>query len=157
MDWANSVEFWHWWVFAVVLIVVEILSPAAFFLWLGIAAGLVGGILLAFPELSWEAQLGAFAVLSVISVFAGRAWFRHNPIATDQPTLNRRGEQYVGRVFALSEPIVNGVGKIRVDDTTWKVNGTDCPSGSRVRVTGVNGVVLLVECGDSSEAPTPAG
>lgn len=146
MEWVESVEFWHWWVFAVALIVVEILSPAAFFLWLGIAAGLVGVILLAMPDLTWQAQLGAFAVLSVVSMFLGRAWLRRNPSTTDQPTLNRRGEQYIGRVFTLSEPIVNGVGKIRVDDTTWKVNGSDCPSGSRVRVAGVDGVVLRVDC-----------
>jgi hypothetical protein len=40
-------------------------------------------------------------------------------VESDQPKLNRRGEQYVGRTFTLEEPIVNGHGKIRVDDSTW--------------------------------------
>lgn len=69
-------------------------------------------------------------------------------IQTDAPTLNRRGQQYVGRVFTLSEAIVNGVGKIKVDDTLWKVKGKDTEVGKRVRVTEVDGVVLLVESVD---------
>ncbi len=58
--------------------------------------------------------------------------------------LNRRGAQYVGRLFTLEQPIVNGVGKLRVDDTTWKIIGEDCPVGTRVRVSGVESTVLKV-------------
>ena len=50
-----------------------------------------------------------------------------------------------GRLATLREPIVNGVGKIRVDDTTWKISGPDCAAGAKVLVTGVDGVVLRVE------------
>ena len=66
-------------------------------------------------------------------------------MVSDEPHLNRRGEQYIGRVFTLDVAIVNGQGKVRVDDTTWKVQGDDCPVGTRVRVHGVDGVVLLVK------------
>jgi hypothetical protein len=83
-------------------------------------------------------------VLSVGSVYLSRRYLRHHPVHTDRPTLNRRGEQYVGRVLTLQVPIVNGTGKVRVDDTTWKVEGEDCASGSRVVVTGVDGAVLRV-------------
>ena len=69
---------------------------------------------------------------------------RH-PTETDQPRLNRRGEQYIGRTFTLDEPIVNGLGKIRVDDSTWKIEGGDCAAGTRITVVGVDGVVLKVE------------
>jgi membrane protein implicated in regulation of membrane protease activity len=48
-------------------------------------------------------------------------------------------------VFTLSEAIVNGTGKIHVDDTMWKVDGADLPEGTQVRVTGVAGTVLTVE------------
>ncbi len=129
-----------------VLVILEIFSPAAFFLWMGIAAGLVGFLLLAVPDVGWVSQVLAFAVLSVLSIVLGRSYLARHPIKTDQPTLNRRGEQYIGRVFTLDAAVVNGVGKIRVDDTSWKVNGPDCPAGSTVRVTGVDGTVLLIEC-----------
>jgi len=102
--------------------------------------------MLIMPGMGWEWQILAFAVLSVASIVVGRMYLKRNPIKTDQPMLNRRGEQYVGRTFTLDENIVNGVGKIRVDDTIWKVNGPDCEAGANVKVTGVNGMVLLVEC-----------
>ncbi len=138
--------YWHWWVLGVVFIILEIFSPGVFFMWLGIAAGVVGLLLLAIPGMSWEWQVLAFAAVSVGSIWLGRSYLMRNPIETDQPLLNRRGEQYVGRVFTLDADMVNGAGKIRVDDTTWKVNGPDCTAGHKVRVTGVNGMVLLVEC-----------
>ncbi len=144
--WLSGIGHWHWWVLGIAFVVLEVFSPAAFFLWLGIAAALVGLLLLAMPQLAWEWQLLAFAGFSVASVVLGRSYLKRHPIRTDQPTLNRRGEQYVGRVFTLETPIVNGNGKIRVDDTSWKVRGPDCPAGSQVRVNGVDGVVLLVEC-----------
>ena len=90
-------------------------------------------------------QLFVFTVLSVISVVAWRVYLKNNPIQTDAPTLNRRGQQYVGRVFTLTEAIVNGVGKIKVDDTLWKVNGKDAPVGKGVRVVKVDGAILQVE------------
>jgi len=64
---------------------------------------------------------------------------------TDQPQLNQRNQQYVGRTIALSEAIQNGVGKVRIDDSLWKVSGTDAAVGTQVKVIGVDGSTLLVE------------
>jgi membrane protein implicated in regulation of membrane protease activity len=141
----GDINYWHWWVLAVVFVVLEIFSPAAFFLWMGVAAGAVGLVLLALPGLDWEWQMLLFAVFSLVSILVFRRYLQFHPIASDQPLLNRRGQQYVGRTFTLAMPIVNGYGKIRVDDSSWKVSGPDCPSGAQVRVTGVDGVVLRVE------------
>ncbi|VAX06676.1 Protein QmcA (possibly involved in integral membrane quality control) [hydrothermal vent metagenome] len=134
-----------WGVLAVALVILEILSPGVFFLWMGIAAGAVGLLVMVVPGLAWEYQLLAFALFCVASILASRWYLKRNPISTDQPQLNRRGEQYVGRIFTLEEPIVNGVGKIKVDDTTWKVCGHDCPAGNQVKVAGVDGVILQVD------------
>ncbi len=144
MDFFKDMAYWHWWVLGIVLLILEVFAPGAFFLWLALAAGVLGVILLAMPALSWETQLLLFAALSVASVLAGRFWLKRHPIDTDQPNLNRRGEQYVGRVFTLEAPVVNGFGKIRVDDTTWKIRGEDCATGSRVRVVSVDGTTLVV-------------
>jgi membrane protein implicated in regulation of membrane protease activity len=143
--WLQNMDFWHWWLVGIVFIVLEVFSPAAFFLWLGVSAGIVGLFMLVQPDMTWEWQLTLFAVFSVVSTVVGRRWFVSHQKQTDQPALNRRGEQYVGRTFTLAEPIVNGAGKIMVDDTTWKISGVDMASGARVRVVGVDGVVLKVE------------
>lgn len=139
------VNHWHWWILAVAFVVLEVFVPGTFFLWLGIAAGVVGLLLLVVPGLGWEYQILIFAVLSVVSVFLGRSYLKRRPLTTDLPALNRRGEQYIDRVFVLEAPIINGLGKIRVDDTTWKIEGQDCPAGAKVRVTGVDGTILRVE------------
>ena len=146
MELLPQIEFWHWWTAAFVFLIIEVFAPGIVFLWLAIAAGLVGFLLLALPETSWQIQLLVWAVLSVVAVFAGRAYLKRRPIESDQPALNRRGEQYVGRTFTLEEPIVNGLGKIRVDDSTWKIEGdNDLPSGTKIKVTAADGTILKVE------------
>lgn len=60
-------------------------------------------------------------------------------------TVNRRGEQYVGRRFTLDQPIVNGDGKLRIDDSVWRVAGEDMAAGTIVRVVGADGVILKVQ------------
>ena len=142
----TQLEFWHWLTFALVLIILEVFSPGAFFLWLGIAAACVGIVMTLRPGLSWQAQMIVFAVLSVASIAFWRLAKSFFPRpASEVPNLNRRAEQYMGRSFDLVEPIINGTGKIKVDDSTWRVRGEDAPLGSLVKVTGVDGIVFEVE------------
>lgn len=140
-----AIDFWHWWIVAVVLVIIEILAPSFFALWMAIAAFLTGLALLLMPQLAWEYQLLMFAVLSVFSIVMWRRYYLKNPIQSDQPNLNRRGEQYIGRLVTLQVPIVDGVGKIKLDDSTWKITGPECPAGTKVRITGLNNVIFSVE------------
>lgn len=143
----SSLVFWHWWILAVVLMSIELFAPAAFFIWCGIAAAIVGLVLLIIPVISWQIQILLFAVLSIVSVLVGRKYLqtRGGAMVSDQPNLNRRGEQYVGRVFTLNEPIVDGTGRVQVDDGSWRIEGKDMVGGSRVKVVAVNGSTLIVE------------
>ncbi len=141
----EQIEFWHWWIAGVVLVIIEVFAPGAVFMWLGISAGIVGAMLLAVPGVSWQVQFLVFAVLSVGSIAGWRVYHKRNPTESDQPSLNRRGEQYVGRTFTLEDGITNGTGVVRVDDSRWKIEGEDLPPGTKVRVTGVEGTVLKVE------------
>lgn len=142
------VEFWHWGVLGFLLLAAEMLLPTGFFLiWIGGAALLVGGIAWLAPAVGWQAQLLLFGVLSVLSFVL---WKRIHPanLPSDQPNLNRRGQSYVGRDFTLGEPIVNGVGRLRVDDSQWRITGPDAAAGARVRVVGADGAILRVELTD---------
>ncbi len=140
-----DIVFWHWLAIGVLLLIVELLAPGMFFLWMAQAAGVTGLLLFVFPAMGWEIQLTIFSVLSVVGIVVARRFFKHHPIESDQPTLNKRTAQYLGRVFTLERPIVNGQGKIRVDDSTWKIRGVDCEAGTKVRVVGADSVVLIVE------------
>ena len=147
---------WHWWILGMVLLGIEVFAPGFFFLWLGIAAGVVGCILYVDPSLSWQMQIILYSLLSVASILVWRYWLRTSLTPpTDQPTLNRRAAQYIGRVFTLEQPIVNGRGRIRLEDTSWSVEGGDLPVGAVVRVAAVEGVVLRVEPVTGVSAPSP--
>jgi len=150
--WLLEPTYWSWWLLGVILLGIEAMAPGFFLLWLGIAALLVGLLLAAFPDLPWTWQVLLFAVLAVGSITAWRWRLRRYPTRTTDPLLNRRGHQYVGRVFTLDEAAVNGYGKIRVDDSTWRVAvAQDYPAGTRLRIIGVDGVLLrgLAEEADS--------
>ena len=142
----EQIEFWNWWVVAVFLIGIEIFAPGAIFLWMGIAAGIVGFVLLAFPETTWQIQLLIFAAVSLASIWAWRYVLRDRFAKPENGrVLNRRGASYVGRTFTLKEPIVDGSGLLHVDDSRWKIEGEDLPAGTKVKVTSIEGTVLKVE------------
>ncbi len=138
-------DFWHWWILGLVLIIAETVLPGTFLLWMGVSALVLGVVAWLAPGIGWEWQLMLFALLSLLSIVGWRSWQRRHPQESDQPALNRRAEQYVGRVFELETPIENGYGKVRVGDSLWRVRGAEAAAGTRVRVTGADGVVLVVE------------
>lgn len=140
----DQLVWWHWWVIAVVFIILEVFSPAVFFMWMGIAAAVLGILLLLFP-MSWELQFLLFAGLSIGAIMLGRTWFRRHPIKTDQPLLNERGQTLIGQIAVVENPILNGTGRVHIGDTTWKVRGPDAPVGTRVRVISAESTVLIVE------------
>ena len=88
-------------------------------------------------------------MLAIMDLFAWKIFMAKKlskGIKSDEPHLNKRGDQYIDRVFTLEEPIMNGFGKVKVDDSTWKIEcETDLEAGSKVRVTGLDGTVLKVE------------
>jgi membrane protein implicated in regulation of membrane protease activity len=140
-----ALVFWHWWVLAVIFLVVELLIPAFFFLWMAVSALITGIIVWLIPAISTNSQILIFSVLSIFSIVAWWIVGKKYVIKTDQPLLNRRGSQYVGRTFNLYEAIENGEGKIKVDDTIWKVHGEDCDINSKVKVIASRGTVFDVE------------
>jgi inner membrane protein len=136
--------FWHWWALGGLLVIVEAFAPGYMFLWYGVAAGLVGLVLVFWPGLGLDVQLLLYACLLVLCTFGWRWYQRARPVVTDHPDLNRRGAQYLGRRFSLVAPIVNGRGRIEVGDSSWVVVGPELPAGRIVEVTGIEGALLQV-------------
>jgi len=144
LAWVVSLGTWDWFILAALLFLLEVLAPGMFMLWLGLAA-VIMGIVASTIVLSWQVQLIGFAVLALVLVPAWRHFATKVEKPAESPFLNRRAEGYVGRIFTLDKPIVDGSGAVRIDDTIWRVSGPDCPAGSRVRVAGNDGANLLVE------------
>jgi len=135
---------WRWFVFGLLLLTAELIIPGSVLLWLGIAAILVGFLAFLFDP-GWQIELVAFAVLGLAAAIA---WWRigrpADETSDDRPMLNRRAERHIGRDFTLEAPIVGGEGRVRIDDTSWRISGPDLPSGARVKVAAVDGATLLV-------------
>jgi membrane protein implicated in regulation of membrane protease activity len=118
--------------------------PGAVAIWFAASAVVVGALLLVVP-VPWQLQLVIFAVLGCVLLYVWRRMRPKDDNASDRPNLNQRGQQYVGQSFTLVNAVRGGTGKVTVGDTVWLVQGPELPVGARVRVTGVNGAVLIVE------------
>ena len=142
---AAGMTGWGWLVVALVVSAVELVAPVTYFLWIGAAAAVTALVVFIAPDLSWQAQSVIFSVLAVASVILSRKYLVKRQTVSEQPGLNRRAEQYIGRLVTLSEGIEQGEGKVRMDDTHWKVRGPELAAGTEVRITGAIGSVLEVE------------
>lgn len=141
---SDPLLFWYWFVAGFALLIVEMFLPTGFVLmWMGVSALIVGVIAWVAPT-SWQVEIVLFGVLSIVCFFAYKKLFPQKAVV-EQPSLNRRGHSYVGRTFALSDPVINGVGTLKVDDSSWRIVGPDMPAGSQVRVTQAEGATLRVE------------
>lgn len=138
--------YWFWLILGFALIAAEVLVPGTFLLWPGIAAVLTGMLAYSAAGLPWQALAAVFAVLTVVSALVGRrVYARLTKPADDEPTLNRRAQGLVGTCHVLATPILDGVGRMKLGDGTWKVVGPDLPTGAAVRVVAVDGNALVVE------------
>lgn len=128
---------WNWMVLGFVLLALEILVPGVFLLWIGLAALVTGALSLLLWNAGfwiWQVQVLVFLVLCLVAAYAGKKIMTGKGNHTDQPLLNRRGDQLVGRVATLTEPIVDGRGRVKIGDTMWRVSGPDQPAGAKVKV-----------------------
>lgn len=138
---------WNWAVLGLILLFLELVTPGVFLIWIGFAAlvtSLVSFSGLSFME-SWQIQLLLFMVLSVIFVLIGRKYFNPRTQSSDEPLLNRRADQLIGLRTTLEEPIINGQGRARFNDTLWRVTGADLPAGATVIVREYIDGLLQVE------------
>lgn len=133
-----------WACVALLLIAAETMAPGLFLLWLGLAAGVVCILVWVLPGLTVLAQVILFVVFSFVSIAVYVKFFREKESASDQPLLNRRGEQLVDKVYNLETAIVNGQGRVKIGDAFWAVQGPDLPVNAAVRIIAVDSMTLRV-------------
>ena len=120
------------------------LGTSGYLLWSGIAAVLVGIVEWLAP-FSWTAQGSLFALLTLVCVYLWYRWMRHRERHQQPNSLNQRGNQLIGTLLTLDAPLVNGIGHVRLGDSSWRVQADrDLPAGAQVVVTGVEGITLHI-------------
>jgi membrane protein implicated in regulation of membrane protease activity len=145
MDWLETLDVHWWWLaFGLLLAIAEIVIPGVFLIWLSFAA-LITGIIAWLVPIGVPLQVGLFAVLAIVSVFTGKRYLAANPVVPADPKMNDRGARLVGEMVTITQAIDGGTGRVRHGDSEWLVKGPDAEPGTRMRVTGHDGAVLLVE------------
>ncbi len=145
MNWLNGIELhWIWLGLGLLLAIGEMTIPGVFLIWMA-GAALVTGLLAWVVPLGVPLQVVIFAALSILFVFSGRRFLRQHPVESADPKMNHRGERAIGEMVVVSQVIEAGQGRVRLGDSEWLARGPDAEPGTRMRVTGADGVVLLVE------------
>ena len=85
---------WYWLIAAAVLLILEIIIPGIFLIWLGLGAALVGLFLLVVPGADPAWQLLALAISTCMAVAAGLKW--QKKLVRQQPSeLNQGLEGFI--------------------------------------------------------------
>jgi hypothetical protein len=142
----ETVLWWHWIVFGIGLLILDMTMGTFFILGLGVAAIIVG-ILDIYLELSFTLELTIWMILSILAIAAWFKWFRENPV-TDSGQSNYRLDT-LGVVMEDIQP--HSRGKVTFDtpvlgNTSWHATAkVDIDKGSRVQIVQINGQLIEVE------------
>jgi inner membrane protein len=153
MDWLEPP--WGWFILGLVLAGAEMIAPGVFLIWLASAAILTGVIAFLSP-IGLELQIAVFALLSVLVVFSAKRWLAENPVASADPLMNDRGGRLIGETVVVAQALDGGSGRVRQGDTEWLAKGPDAAPGTRMRVTGHDGAILIVDHLSQPQAAPPA-
>ena len=141
----NSLDpHWIWFAIGLLLAAAEMAIPGVFLIWMAGAALITGAVTWLVP-IGLPLQIVIFAVLAIVAVFSGRRYLRAHPVEAADPKMNDRGARAVGETVVVTHAIDGGNGRVRLGDSEWLAKGPDAEPGSRMRVAGHDGAVLIVE------------
>lgn len=135
---------WLWLIGGVLLGIAEMVIPGVYLMWIGGAAVLTGVVALLLP-IGVAAQFAIFAVTTIAAIYVGRRFLTAKPITSADPMLNDKGARLVGAIVVAVAPVDALSGRVKVGDGVWSARGVEAAVGDRLRVTGTDGAVLMVE------------
>lgn len=129
MHWLLGLDYHHWLLAGLVILVLELVVRQWLLFWTGMAAALTGLLVLLLPlagvHLAWGAQIAVFVGFALIF-----------PVLRGINVLLATGEQpRVGEEYQLESDLKNRRGYILFNDRRWPVSGPDLPAGTRVRIS----------------------
>ncbi|MEY3201868.1 MAG: hypothetical protein RIR70_1418 [Pseudomonadota bacterium] len=143
-----TIEWWHWVVLGLALIVAELMVPAFVLLWFGVAALLVGALVWIVPGLSAVAQI---LTLSVLSGGLIALWFRIVKPGMHKTRLGQADSDLIGQAgLLISDVAPFKRGSVRFQRPLLGADVWECLSdeeiaaGARVKVLSVEGSLVKV-------------
>jgi membrane protein implicated in regulation of membrane protease activity len=135
---------WLWLIGGVLLLIMEVIAPGFFLVFIG-AAAIATGLFTVLFGLGAVPQLALFALYALLAVLVGRRFYANRHADSTDPLLNDRAGRLVGKVVTVVVPVDEHNGRVRVGDSEWSARGGPAAPGERVRITGVDGNCLTVE------------
>lgn len=135
---------WLWLIGGVLLLIMEVIAPGFFLVFIG-AAAIATGLFTVLFGLGAVPQLALFALYALLAVLVGRRFYANRHADSTDPLLNDRAGRLVGKVVTVVVPVDEHAGRVRVGDSEWSARGGPAAPGERVRITGVDGNCLTVE------------
>ena len=151
-DFSISNPEYLWLGLAALLALAELFVPGVFLIWVAAAAA-VTGILSLFIDLTVAGQLTVFGLSTILAVLGGRRWYLTHNVESENPLLNNRAGQLIGRTVTVVDPISETSGRVKVGDGEWPAKGPDMEKGSIAKVAAVESGVLRLETLEESALP----
>ena len=144
----NNPEY-VWLGLAALLALAELFVPGVFLIWVAAAAAITGMLSLVI-DLTVAGQLTVFGLSTILAVLGGRRWYLTHNVESENPLLNNRAAQLVGRTVTVVETISATSGRVKVGDGEWPAKGPDMEKGTIAKVAAVEGGILRLEIVDDS-------
>lgn len=133
-----------WLALAALLALAELFVPGVFLIWVAGAAA-VTGLLSLFIDLTIAGQLTLFGLATVLAVLGGHRWYLMHDVKSENPLLNNRAGQLIGRTVTVVETVSATSGRAKVADGEWPARGPDMAKGTVAKVAAVEGGILRLE------------
>jgi len=135
---------WLWLIGGVLLLIMEVIAPGFFLVFIG-AAAIATGLFTVLFDLGTVPQLALFVLYTLVAVMLGKRAYANGTGDGADPLLNDRAGRLVGKVVTVVAGVDDHGGRVRVGDSEWSARGGPAAAGERVRITGVEGNCLNVE------------
>ena len=143
-----TLEWWHWEIAGLALVLLELAVPAFFVIWFGFGALLVGLVLLLAPGLALSAQIGVWVLASVAMTVL---WFRVFKRSQHKTLVGTAAGEVIGEIGLLVSAVAPFErGKVRFQRPVLGAEEWACvaesaiAAGQRVRVVSVEGSYVKV-------------
>ena len=143
-----TLEWWHWEIAGLALVLLELAVPAFFVIWFGFGAMLVGLVLLLAPGLALSAQIGVWVLASVAMTVL---WFRVFKRSQHKTLVGTAAGEVIGEIGLLVSAVAPFErGKVRFQRPVLGAEEWACvaesaiAAGERVKVVSVEGSYVKV-------------
>lgn len=143
-----AIEWWHWAVLGLLLVLSELVVPSFVLVWFGAGALVVAGLVWIAPGVSMVAQILVLVAVSLVFLVL---WFRVFKPNVFKTRVGLADSNIVGEVGLLTHPVAPFAnGQVRFQRPLLGAEVWECMSdesiavGERVRVLGVEGNLVKI-------------